>query len=278
MKTPFVVAVSVGIVVNAWASLVRAEDAAAPPPAAPPAQAAPPPEAPSATPPPAAAPSPQPTESPAPSGPAEMPAAPPAAVSPRVTDVERPAPPNSPPSGLVVALRTTGFLSSLDGGFFVGGRAQSGTIWGVGMEFGVEHISGSDVFLFGEPAVSSSAFGLSIYPGVETVLASARDGRVDLVGNLTLGFTKYYATDGNSTAVSDGYGFWANAGPGLRLWVTPSLALSYAALLDVIYRTDRAPTLPGQVTSPNVVDSQGLRGSRDLHLSFYGQLELLGVF
>jgi hypothetical protein len=64
----------------------------------------------------------------------------------------------------------------------------------------------------------------------------------------------------------------------LRLWLTPSLAISYTALLDVTWRTGRVAAPPGEVMSPNVVGSQLPRQSSDLELGFRGRVTLLGVF
>jgi hypothetical protein len=175
-------------------------------------------------------------------------------------------------TAFVLAIQTTGFFSSLDNGVFVGGRTETGAIWGVGGSFSADRLSGNFA-----PSTSGS-WGISIYPGAKLVLARAAHGRVDLVGDLDLGFTKYYVSDHTASSVSDGYGVWANVGPGLRFWMTPSLAISYSALLDVIWRTGRKSQVPGEVVSPVVVDGQASRQSTEFAVNTFGRLTLLGVF
>ncbi|HTA17942.1 MAG TPA: hypothetical protein VK989_01535, partial [Polyangia bacterium] len=120
--------------------------------------------------------------------------------------------------------------------------------------------------------------GFSIYPGAKFVLASASRGRLELVNDVDLGFTKYFATDHMGSSVSDGTGFWGHVGPGLRLWITPALAISYTALLDLNWRTGRQGEIPGQVASTAVVDSEIPRQSDDFSVGFYGRFALIGVF
>jgi hypothetical protein len=248
------------------------------------AQDAPPPDA---APPPAAEPGPA-----TPAPPAV--AAPPVAAEPSAVEASRPAeaaPPTparavvaepAPTSGtkLAVAVQSTGLFSTLDNGFFVGGQGASGTVWGVGASVSAVKFDGSSSsndFLVTQPT-GRTAYGFSIYPGAKFVLARAADGRVDLIGDWDVGFTKYYATDGVGSAISDGYGVWTHLGPGLRLWLTPSLAVSYSALLDVLVRTGRAESFPGQVISDVVVDAQIPRASTETTADFFGRFTLLGVF
>jgi len=173
-------------------------------------------------------------------------------------------------TGFVLALHATGAFSSLDNGLFLGGRASTGTIWGVGLSFAAERLSGgAPSFAFGQSATSSSTYGLAIYPGVQ--LALARAGRVDLAFDVYLGFTKYFTTDRIASAASDGYGVWTNVGPGLRLWLTPSLAFSYSAIFDVLYRGDRAPFTAGQAVNQ-------FRASSELTASIFGRFGITAVF
>jgi hypothetical protein len=245
-------------------------------------------------PPPNGAATPAPAEAP-PAPPAEIGATPAAAETPppparTIKDVAQPsvtsAPADAPPAPhqgtkLAVAVQSSGFFSTLDNGIFVGGQGASGTVWGVGLSVSATKLGNAPAnngVLFVSQPTSQTAFGFSIYPGAKFVLASAGDGRVDLVGDWDLGFTKYYATDGVGTAMSDGYGVWTHLGVGPRLWVTPSLALSYSALLDVLVREGRAATIPGQVVSDVVVDSELSRAGSETTVGFFGRLTLLGVF
>jgi hypothetical protein len=195
--------------------------------------------------------------------------------SPAPSDVPPPAPPQVqkevsaatlPSTDLVLEIDTQTFLSSLNGGFFLGGRGGR-TIWGAALWLSSEKLGSS-----------SAVVGFTFAPGARFVLASAREGRVDLVGEVDVGISKYYASQGRSTAVSDGRALWADAGPALRVWLTPSLAVSYAALLDLSRRSGRRPFLPGDVMSSVVVDATEPRSATSTALWFRGQFSLTGVF
>jgi hypothetical protein len=269
-------AATVALVFTVFSTAARAQSPP-PPDASAPASAEPEPATPppsTAAAPPVAAEPPPPVEA---TRPAEVAPPPPATTAPRAVAAE---PASTSGTKLAVAVQSTGFFSTLDNGFFVGGQGASGTVWGVGMSVSAVKLDGSSSSdgLFVTQPTGRTAYGFSIYPGAKVVLARAADGRVDLVGDLDVGFTKYYATDGVGSAISDGYGVWTHVGPGLRLWLTPSLALSYSALLDVLVRTGRAESIPGQVVSDVVVDAQIPRASTETTAGFFGRFTLLGVF
>ncbi len=225
--------------------------------------------------------SPPPVEEPAASGDATAPSAPQApesspqlspvpaaAVLPPPLRVQREVSAATPVStDLVLEIDMQSFLSSLSGGFFLGGRGGGQTIWGAGLWLSSQKLGNS-----------SAVVGLTFAPGARFVLASASEGRVDLVGEVDVGFSKYYASEGRSTAVSDGSALWADAGPALRYWITPSLAISYATLLDVSQRFGREAFIPGDVTSPVVVDGMERRSATSTTLWFRGQFSVVGVF
>jgi hypothetical protein len=123
--------------------------------------------------------------------------APPSAPPPTVA-LATPAPPSS--SGFVLELQASGFFESLDGGFFLGGRYESGTILGVGINVAGDRLGTDRPFGVPLTAGSSSGFGFSLYPGLRFVLARSSERRVDLVGDVDVGVTKYFASDHISLA------------------------------------------------------------------------------
>jgi hypothetical protein len=171
---------------------------------------------------------------------------------------------------LALALHTSGFFSSLEGGAFVGARSGTSAIWGVGLNFASSSLG------------SMSGIGLSIAPGAKLVCLSAADGRVELVVDLGVGYSKYYLTDHRSTTITDGYGLFAQAGPGLRLWLNSSLALGYSALFSVLHRGGRRPYLlddePAYSSSDPNSWGPANRAESELTTGFSGRLSLLGVF
>lgn len=183
-----------------------------------------------------------------------------------------PATPVAPPSHqteLALALHTNGFFSTLDGGAFLGARVDKSTVWGVG-------------FNLSSATLSHTGIGISLVPGAKFVLKRAANGRVELVVDAEVGFTKYYITDHRATAAGDGYGLFAQAGPGLRLWLVDSLALSYSGLFGILYRGDRREYAPGDARPQSVngftVDGDGPRNEGEFATGFAGRLALLGIF
>jgi hypothetical protein len=172
-------------------------------------------------------------------------------------------------TSFVLELHTDGFLGGLRDGILLGGGGRRFTAGGA--------------FLFSQTNFGGGAKGtaFAVGPSFRWALASGMDDRVDLTFDLRASFFKSFISDGQAFAESDGYGFLAAFGPGLRYWITKSLALTYSAVLtselhrgraqDVVYLSNWQQVDFGQV---NV----GRRQEDVFYLYITGQLALTGYF
>ncbi|MEA2700613.1 MAG: hypothetical protein QOI66_4884 [Myxococcales bacterium] len=165
-------------------------------------------------------------------------------------------------------LHTNGFFSSLRDGLFFGGGSRRFT---AGLTIDLDQTN-----FGGDRKATSFAFG----PSFRWALASGLDDRVDLTLGANLTFMKNMVTDNQGLVESDGYGFLGGVGPGLRYWMTKSLALTYSALLTAELRLNRSQDVVYISTLERMIG--GLPVTRREKDAFYlyvtGQLALTGYF
>ena len=152
-------------------------------------------------------------------------------------------------------------LSQLQGGVLLGYKTGR-VLVGVGLDL-LRLASGSSG-LPGGSSGSSAVSTLLVSPGVRIVMARSSDQRVELFGQLDLGFgTTFYETSGASQSTQSNYRIVYTAGPGLRFWAVPQFAVSLMVGAQGDYRNlheggSYSPTQTSWYTS--VVGSVALLG------------------
>jgi hypothetical protein len=187
----------------------------------------------------------------------------------QVVEASGPAIENDPnaKSRFAFELHTNGFFSSLRDGLFFGGGSRRFTA-GVTIDLDQTNFGG-------DRKATSFVFG----PSFRWALASALDDRVDLTLGANVVFMKNMVTDNQGLVESDGYGFLGAVGPGLRYWMTKSLALTYSALLTAELRLNRSQDVVYITTLERMAGVPGTRREKDaFYLYVTGQLALTGYF
>ncbi|HVR60353.1 MAG TPA: hypothetical protein VMU50_00565 [Polyangia bacterium] len=216
---------------------------------------------------------PPPAANPAPPPAPALPTPPPAPI-PRVPQAISAEVPAAPPAGaaktsFALELHTDGFLGGLRDGVFLGGGGRRFTAGGL-FSFAQTNFGGGQ---------KGTAFAIG--PSFRWALASGVDDRVDLTFDLNGSFFKAFISDGQTFSKSDGYGFVAAFGPGLRFWITKSLALTYSALVTGELRRSRTQDVEYFSNWQQVQFGQANVGPRPddvFYLYFTGRLALTGYF
>jgi hypothetical protein len=221
---------------------------------------------------------PLPTANPAPPPAPANPPSPPAPIqrAPQAISTEPPAitPSHVGKTSFALELHTDGFLGGLRDGIFLGGGGRRFTAGGL-FSFNQTNFGGGQK---GTALAVGPSFRWALASGV---LASGVDDRVDLTFDLNASFFKAYVSDNQTFSESDGYGFLAAFGPGLRYWITKSLALTYSALVTGELRRDRVQDVAYFSNWQQVEFGQvnvGRRPNDAFYLYFTGRLALTGYF
>jgi Outer membrane protein beta-barrel domain len=154
---------------------------------------------------------------------------------------------------------TTGILTSFHGGFFAGYKI-SRFIAGLGFDL-LRTAQGMSI---GNTSTDSARTAFVFSPGLRVAIVRSADNRVELFGQLDLGFGT--TVNDPSTPNTSNFHFAYDVGPGVRYWVHPQFAFSGVALLDGQFEFNSTNTA-GTTTKT----STGLT-------SITAALQLLGVF
>jgi hypothetical protein len=176
-------------------------------------------------------------------------------------------------SGVALELSTSSFASgSLGGGVFVGGRTAGGLILGGIFDYDLLSLSSSA----GGTSVSTSQQRFRLGGGLRASFLQSGDRLVDLYGAADVSFeyrsAEVPATSGTApTANVNAAGFSLAAGPGLRLWVHPQIAVGYVARLRVTYLSGDA----GALAATAAADASSASA---FAIGFDGTFQILAVF
>ncbi|HXU67930.1 MAG TPA: outer membrane beta-barrel protein [Polyangia bacterium] len=171
----------------------------------------------------------------------------------------------------VVALFTSGAggspalspLELLQGGIF-GGYKIKRFIFGLGFDVARTatgaSVSGSST------TTSSATTSILFVPGLSVAILRSADKRVELFGQLDLGFG---TTLGDSVMNGESiFRFTYDVGPGLRYWIHPQFAFGALAGVAGAFAWDKQSGMAG---TPSTTTSSGLT-------SIFAQLQVMGVF
>jgi hypothetical protein len=116
-------------------------------------------------------------------------------------------------------------------------------------------------------------------PWIRWVIGQTRDGRVDAIGAIDLQYSRMSvdSRNGDTGVGSSGTaeGIVLRAGPGLRFWATPWLALSYTAQLSIADIS--GPLLA--LTGPSGAMQGPLEYNfDDVQIGLVGRLSILALF
>jgi hypothetical protein len=141
-------------------------------------------------------------------------------------------------------------VDALTGGLFAGYKIDRIVI-GLGFDF--------FGYWAGTGGGSSNDVAFLVTPGIRAALVRSSDGRVELTGQADLGFGHTFVSGAAGTS---NFEVRVDAGPGLRYWVHPQLAVTALGGVDVDYGISTA----GGTTSTETL------------ISVFGSLAFLGVF
>jgi hypothetical protein len=181
--------------------------------------------------------------------------------------------PEADQSGVALELSTSSFASgSLGGGLFIGGRTAGGLILGGIFDYDLLSVSSSA----GGASMSTSTQRFRLGGGLRASFVHSADRLVDLYGAADLTFEYRSAelpvNSGSApTTTVNAAGFSLAAGPGLRLWVHPQIAVGYVARLRVTYLGGAA----GALASTAAADATSASA---VAIGFDGTFQVLAVF
>jgi len=167
---------------------------------------------------------------------------------------------------LSFATGTTGGTSSItftgvQGGIF-GGYKIKRFIFGLGFDI-ARVASGTST---GNTTTSSASTSIAFVPGLSVAILRSADKRVELFGQLDLGFG---TTVGDSVATGESiFRFNYDVGPGIRYWVHPQFAFGALAGVNGAFTWDTRAANGGM---PSTTSSSGVT-------SIFAQLQFMGVF